>query len=334
MADISVIAEDSNVLSRVLDVKMGGRSFRTPVVASEHGPANGIGEIFIKVKDGESAEDLKKRLQKRTKRVENTALAFLVVDLTHGDVAGVADAVLDAVENAPNIAVCTPTFRKGSLERIQQAIGAFVNEATTREDVTLLPTFTPKLVDPVRQLQDFYKLGLLSNIVCIDYSGTNPFSNVEDHKRYIAIFRLIEREFGTTATYGISIHPIFYAAKYEEAPARDLASFFAHIDILGARRHVARTMPPEVILTRAQWSYKLDTEEYIYSRVRKSDEIELKNIEKKMEEAERIRSLLEKGEDMLKYIKSKRIAKIDEKTIKLLEKYARLYKTASLSTTS
>ncbi|MCU7786803.1 hypothetical protein ODS41_02510 [Pyrobaculum sp. 3827-6] len=340
MINVKEITRDDSTLTRSLEIKIGTESLYTPAVASDiPSSLDSIGEIYIEVKSTHDEEDisLTRRFLMKHSKLEKARAFIVVINFSEPvkhqtvPVTAIFDALTEISRLAP-ILICGPSMKKGKWEDFANLTSVFTSEAQSR-GFKIFPMFVPRIIDPIKQLEYLYKYnkhGINYELVCIDYSGSNPFSKNQDHLKYVAILRELEKEYGPTVTYGVNIHPIFYASKYPVAPAKDLASFYAHIDIIGARSHVRRVPPLTGYNVKASYKYLLNVEGYIYERSEVVSDVEIHNISKKIEESHKLFDLIKRGESLLDYLKNKEISRVDEKILKLIRRFVSTYKASLL----
>jgi len=179
-------------------------------------------------------------------------------------------------------------------------------------------------------------------ILLVDYNGSNPFSTTytsSTKRLHTWKTSKLEKALGQLSiTYGINIKP--KSRKYP-LPARDLATLFLDFNILGSN-HIPLKLPKEVI-EKIKETYKpklLNIGTYGYLRMDEAkDQIpeeytpkitlnmvqqyselyKVFNAERQLIETRHIIDLIEKEEDLKKYIKSKE--HLDNKAKKIILNY-------------
>jgi hypothetical protein len=110
---------------------------------------------------------------------------------------------------------------------------------------------------------------ILNNFICIDYYGSNPIGRYPFHNYVLNTFKRAEKELGyPIVLYGANVKYGKVGPKYSELPARDLASYFVGIDIIGPN-HKKLVQPREIVeKMEANMRIKLlDREKYLYKSI-------------------------------------------------------------------
>jgi hypothetical protein len=264
--------------------------------------------------------------------------------------------------------VCVPVFHKLSEKYIEAFIDEFLSISTSfrKYVVSTIPyisrTARTRLVS--KYIKWFNKSDfVIPELVCVDFSGSNPISRYTFHNYVVTYIRALEAEFGSpAAVLGVNVKYGKTADKYEEIPARDLASYFALLDIQG-KNHKRQSLPGEVaektksepplqklkILNRAKYVYislaKALAEQLLlpeeashlpgspaeeFSRSKLERMVRLVNVRRFLAETRTLRMVFTDPSEPAKYLKEKEAAKIDESMLRNIRKLARQYRARSL----
>jgi hypothetical protein len=194
---------------------------------------------------------------------------------------------------------------------------------------------------------------LLHNFLCVDYNNSNAITKYAYHNYVLAKVQELEEEYGEpTIVFGVNVKYSRLGPKYRELSARDLASYYVRVDIEvpNHRQPIPGEVAEKIKERDALLRYKVvDVKDYVYLSlqdglekglvkkelvevVRERGEeaekiIKLVNARKILEEAQHLqKEVFREGEsDPLQYIKEKRIAQIDRKTIDTIEKLSKRY---------
>jgi len=196
---------------------------------------------------------------------------------------------------------------------------------------------------------------LILNFICVDYYGSNPITKYTHHNFALKLSKTLERQINEPVVlYGANIKYSRVIHKYEEIPARDLASPFTGIDIVGPNHRrpiVSRQIAPllkqeKKIISPTKYTYmavnkslrerstlpELNEGKITASILLKAMEnpikldrvIEAYNAEKTAIELYNIRNIFKRQENIKQYLYNKHGIKTDQKTREQLEKYHKL----------
>ena len=200
--------------------------------------------------------------------------------------------------------VCTPTLHGIAEEHFDVLIEKFL-ETTTSFDVGValsIPYYVSRAM--WHRLIEIYLKAVnknnraLLNFLCVDYNGSNPISKYTLHNYVLRYVRTLQEEIGEpVVVYGVNVKYSRVARKYDELPARDLASYFAQVDVFG-KNHRRLPIPGDVAeRLKSEESLKkqklLNRRRYTYISLDKT--IEDPNLA--VPEANRVRELVEEKRD-------------------------------------
>ncbi len=282
--------------------------------------------------------------------------------------------IAEIISNSRVDIVCSPIFNKVAEKHIDALVRKFLETmATYNVGVALSIPYASretweKLIEVYLSLLDINNNALL-NFLCVDYNGSNPISKYMIHNyvlRYVAKLQGDTREH--VIIYGTNVKYDRVARKYDELAARDLAAYFAQLDIFGGN-HKRKYIPGEVaeklktkdpvrkqkILNRKRYMYvsldkmikepelsarevellkRLIDEGYQRSYIEKISK--LVNIRNILAETDVLRPLFsgrgwQHFNEPLQYLNSKEIVKIDNKLVKTLERFNKSIKSETKS---
>jgi len=277
--------------------------------------------------------------------------------------------IAELVANSKADIVCTPIFHRIAEKRFEILVKAFLDAvASYSVGVALSIPYASRdmrdrLVEIFLDSANRNNRALL-NFVCVDYNSSNPISKYALHNYVLRYAKELQDEIGEpVAVYGANVKYSRAAKKYDELPARDLAGFFARLDMFGGS-HKRKPIPGEVaeklraeesvwkqkLLNRVRYTYiSLDkmaedpdlavpevelVEELIakgFGRSQVEKTVKQINIRSILAEVDVLRSLFsgrgwQHFENPIQYLSSKEIAKIDDKLFKNLKSYAEILK--------
>ncbi|RLE52044.1 MAG: hypothetical protein DRJ33_04645 [Candidatus Methanomethylicota archaeon] len=256
--------------------------------------------------------------------------------------------------------VFSPMFYRVNEKYILEILDGFLNAASTlSKPVALTIPYVSKQVreevtEKFLKKSNIYN-NLILNFICVDYYGSNPITKYTHHNFALKLSKTLERQINEPVVlYGANIKYSRVIHKYEEIPARDLASPFAGIDIVGPNHRrpiVSRQIAPllkqeKKIISPTKYTYmavnkslrerntlpELNEGKITASILLKAMEnpikldrvIEAYNAEKTAIELYNIRNIFKRQENIKQYLYNKHGIKTDQKTREQLEKYHKL----------
>ncbi|MEM0023432.1 MAG: hypothetical protein QXF90_02040 [Thermofilaceae archaeon] len=279
MAGISIklTREDTDTLARSLEIKHRTSSFSTPSFAVSPSQIDGVvvterdlrGLIEIPIilrpdalKRMRQDEALQRRFEQRINRKIRRIPADQLVVITplfegnyseDSEIRTYGTYAADLVANPRAGVVATPAFHRSNEKFIVGFTREFL-EAITTHGVHVALTIPPFISrETLEKLIELYMSfaneneRYLTNLLCVDYNGSNPISRYTFHNFILRFARAIEAETGEpVAILGLNVKYSKLALKYDELPARDLASYFVRLDAYAAN-HKRIPIPGEVI---------------------------------------------------------------------------------------
>jgi len=176
-----------------------------------------------------------------------------------------------------DIIVSSPIFYRVNEEGIYELLSAFYKNVADLGKKTLLaiPEVSRDLRLDIFQLFSTYYNeydNFLFDIVCVDYNGSNPISKHSFHNMVLRLVKIIEDQLNQNILlYGINVKYSKFAQKYEKLPARDIASVFGGLDIIGPnhRRPVISRDVADILKRKGMVEKKvLDLSQYAYILIR------------------------------------------------------------------
>jgi hypothetical protein len=243
--------------------------------------------------------------------------------------------------------VCTPVFQRLPEKTYVKIIEEFV-EHISLLNVIVAPSIPYASRATLSELTRLYERvaskasNFTVNFLCADYNGSNPISKYSFHNYILALSKSMERNRGEPVVlYGVNVKYSKVATKYPELPARDLASYFIGVDLVGSNhkrpiipRQAIEVLKPGVkpkLLIREDYTY-VDTERALQRRedplilkiaelvkmdIKKSSVVAKKyNAREILMEAEYLRERVFKSTSdihPLSYLMSKKAVNIDER---------------------
>jgi len=395
---VELLGEGEDLLARALEVSHSRGSFRTPAYAinafdidrkllnEEDLP--GVIEI-LKVFRPEQLENLSSDISLQEKyeyyminymrRIPSNQLVIAIPLLEGGqgytfsydEISKYSDFITELMVNHRVDLICTPAFSRIPEDHIPIFIEKFLEAmASYSKNVALTIPYASRETR-VKVAETYLKWAgknniALLNFLCIDYNGSNPITKYSYHNYVLRYVQLLEREVGEPIVmYGVNVKYSRVSKKYDELPARDLASYFAQVDIYGSN-HKRRPIPGEVaeklgaeesakkqkLLNRNRYTYvsldkihkdpslkppdiNAEIIEQLLKAPRNTSRFErlvkLINIKTTIEEAKILRKLFSSGEygpfkTPLQYLKSKEVVRIDDILLQRLNMFNRIYK--------
>jgi len=399
---VKLLREHEDVLARVVEVSHPRGSLRTPAYAvnvldidrrllSEE-DLLGIAEVHIVFRpeqlkglsgDVSLQQEFEYRVNSYMRRISSDQLVVAIPFLegrqgysfSGGDVAEFGAFIVELMANPRIDLICTPVFHRIAEEFIPIFTEKFLEAMTAYpKSVALTIPYASRetrdrVVETYLRWADRNNKALL-NFLCIDYNGSNPISKYSFHNYALGYVQLLEKEISEPIImYGVNVKYSRVAKKYDELPARDLASYFAQLDIYGCN-HKRRPIPREVaeklradeavkkhkLLNRVRYTYvsldKIGKDDILMlpeaemierllvemplSIHRVERLVKLVNIRNTIREAEVLRQVFSGGEygsfkNPLQYLKSKEIVRIDDVLLQRLEKFTKLYRSRTRS---
>ena len=148
--------------------------------------------------------------------------------------------------------VCTPTLHGIAeehfdilVEKFLEAMNSFDVEVALSIPYYVSRTMWDKLIKIYSEAVDRNNRVLL-NFLCVDYNGSNPISKYALHNYVLRYARTLQDEIGEpVVVYGVNVKYSRVVRKYDELPARDIASYFARVDLFG-KNHRRLPIPGDV----------------------------------------------------------------------------------------
>ncbi|MEM0005053.1 MAG: hypothetical protein QXN97_06955 [Desulfurococcaceae archaeon] len=167
--------------------------------------------------------------------------------------------------------VCAPVFQRLPEKIYVKIIEEFVDYISLL-NVIVAPSIPYTSRATLSEITRLYErvAGKVSNFtvnfLCVDYNGSNPVSKYSFHNYILALSKSMERDRGEpVALYGVNVKYSRVATKYSELPARDLASYFIGVDLVGSnhkrpiiQRQIIEILKPGVkpkLLIREDYTY-------------------------------------------------------------------------------
>ena len=377
-------------LARVLDVRSSRGSFQTPTYAVSVSYVDGsiLREDFLQgvvelpvhlsfkelgeaVRDVRARERLERRVNALARRAPGDHLAVLVpilespkgMDLEKVGRDSVRSYAQQAVELSYNPradVVCAPVFHGVPEHLFSDVVGEFLKAADSF-NAYLAPSIPyasrSTLNSLIKVYREYFRRSsrVLQNFICVDYNNSNAVSKYSFHNYVLTVVHQLEKDCGgPVVVFGANVNYSRVRLKYRELPARDLASYFLRLDIMGPN-HKVIPLPPNVVevtterdeLTRHKL---LRREDYTYVSLRdllKSPEpstsslrelltagrrlpetVKKVNIKAILAEASYLREEVfrgERGGNPLKYLESKKASRIDPRMVEVVKKLTERY---------
>lgn len=396
--EVELLNEDNIILARSVRIRHARGSLETPVYAVSaaqiyrrvigQGDLQGVVELSMMfrpeqldsmARDASLQQKFEHRVNSYVKKIPSDQLVVTVPllesrrgfplsdnndrALTYGDY------IAELVSNPRVDITCTPVFHGVAERIIELLVEEFLHAMTSYNiDVALSIPYASRECWG-RIVKIYFKWlsnnnRMLLNFLCVDYNSSNPIAKYALHNYALRYTRTLQEEISEpVAIYGVNVKYGRVAGKYEELPARDLASYFAQLDIMG-ENHKRRALPKEVIeKTRSESSFDkqklLNRKRYTYISLGKMLENpglaipEIKYFQGIEEERHRIkdieriarqvnlRSILTEAKILKQifsgkgwqgygkpeeYLKSKKIIHIDSTLLKKIKNFAKPYK--------
>jgi len=377
-------------LARVLDVRSSRGSFQTPTYAVSVSYVDGsiLREDFLQgvvelpvhlsfkelgeaVRDVRARERLERRVNALARRAPGDHLAVLVpilespkgMDLEKVGRDSVRSYAQQAVELSYNPradVVCAPVFHGVPEHLFSDVVGEFLKAADSF-NAYLAPSIPyaskSALNSLIKVYREYFRRSsrVLQNFICVDYNNSNAVSKYSFHNYVLTVVHQLEKDCGgPVVVFGANVNYSRVRLKYRELPARDLASYFLRLDIMGPN-HKVIPLPPNVVevtterdeLTRHKL---LRREDYTYVSLRdllKSPEPSTSSLRELLTAGKRlpetvkkvnIRAILaeasylkeevfrgERGGNPLKYLESKKASRIDPRMVEVVKKLTERY---------
>jgi len=397
--EVRLVNEYDDVPARALRIKHTKGSLETPAYAV--GATNidwklvkvedlkGVVEVHIplrleKLEEMSGALEFEQQFQYKVnsymRKIPGDQLAVVVPlvegaqkrELSADEASSYGKYIAELVANSKADIVCTPIFHRIAEKRFEILVKAFLDAvASYSVGVALSIPYASRdtrdrLVEIFLDSANRNNRALL-NFVCVDYNSSNPISKYVLHNYVLRYAKELQDEIGEPVViYGANVKYSRATKKYDELPARDLAGFFARLDMFGGS-HKRKPIPGEVaeklraeesvrkqkLLNRVRYTYiSLDkmvedpdlavpevelVEELIAkgsgrSQVEKT--VKQINIRSILAEVDVLRPLFsgrgwQHFENPVQYLGSKEIVKIDDKLLKNLKSYAEIIKPRS-----
>jgi hypothetical protein len=322
-----LINEHHSIPARALEIRLGSKAVTTPAYAVNVADIDqklvrredlcGVVEVPLSFKPEklsklhnslDYSEQFTYRVNSHVNRIPDNqlAIAIPILEDKKGYTLGTKEAasygthIAELVSNPRINIVCTPVFHRIAEANIDVLVKNFLDTMTSYEvGVALSIPYVSreareKLVRLYLEAVDKNNRALL-NFLCVDYNGSNPISKYALHNYVLNYIRMLQEEIGEpVAIYGVNVKYSRIARKYDKLPARDLASYFAQVDIYGAN-HKRKQVPKEVAeKARAEetlWKQKLlDRSKYTYVSLNNV----LTDIEQATPETALLKELIEK----------------------------------------
>ena len=261
--------------------------------------------------------------------------------------------------------LCTPIFNRVNERYVLPILQGFLEAASTIDKpiALLIPEVSRDLRDRIVKM--YFELAdrnnnLLTNVICVDYDGSNPVTRYSKHIFALKLSKELEWSLDEPVViYGVNVKFSKASHKSDEITARDLVSPFIGIDIIGPnhRRPVISGDVADLLKQRDVEKKILSTTNYSYLTIEKAlilrnslpelrsgvitidsimamklsgksrfeEEIRLYNAEKSALEIARIRKMFSEGDVNPKsYLLRKPRIKTDKIVCKRFEKCVRL----------
>jgi hypothetical protein len=381
-------------LARVLDIGSSRGSFQTPTYAVSVGYIDGIilkedvlrgivelpihlsfKELGRAVRDVNVRERIERKVNSLARRTPGKHLAVLVpilevpkgMDLESLGRDGVGSYVEQAVELSYNPradVVCAPVFQGVPEHLFSYVIEGFLKSADSF-NAYLAPSIPYASRSTLSNLVNTYRKyfsrssKVLPNFICVDYNNSNAISRYSLHNYVLTVLGQLEGDYGEpVAVFGTNVNYSRVGLKYREVPARDLASYFVRLDIIGPNHKVPR-LPPKVVeqeLPKDELTKRklLRREDYVYVNLKDLLELpppevanlmkviklgrELPEVIKRINtaiiltETDYLRERVFRGElggNPLKYLESKRASRIDPRMVEVVRRLTERYTSKS-----
>jgi len=261
--------------------------------------------------------------------------------------------------------LCTPIFNRVNERYILPIIRGFLEAASTigKPIALSIPEVSRDLCDKIVKV--YFDMAtknnnLLTNLICVDYDGSNPVTRYSKHIFALKLSKEIEKDIDEPVIiYGVNVKFSKVSHKYDEITARDLVSPFIGIDIIGPnhRRLILSEDIADIVKQRSVEKKILSITNYSYLNIEKAltlrsslpelqwgnvtindviigrmsgkskleEAVRLYNAEKMALEVARVRGIfLEENIDARKYLFEKPKIKTDRIVRKRVEKCIRL----------
>lgn len=387
---VRLLDESDQVLVRRLRIQHYKGSFETPtymvetrdldgMVISEK-EIGGVVELTLQIKldnlerlnDTRYQSKLEYEIQRRINKIPEDRLVLLVplVQGKSDEQPSPSEAkkhmsLLSEVIFHPLVDItCLPTFQRINEGYVEEFISEFLSYLSIYKKYSI--PVIPPLSRPLRNslvkkyTEYFGKTNyLLPQLVCVDYNGSNPITKYILQNYIIKYIKYIENEYKhPVAVIGVNVKYGKIGSRYEKLAARDLASYFALLDIQG-RNHKRQPLPPQAWSSASKTPLLkrikiININKYIYlslqealpnhtllpdiiSSLLREGEAErnerrleklatLFNSKEFLKEANRIRRVLKEGSEPAEYLKNKEAIKIDDVILKNIRKLASQYR--------
>ncbi len=279
MKDVVV---DKGTMTRLLRIKHRKGVIESPVRAfnassgergffSGLGVAGGIYEIYINLRvdkllrikrDRKLEEEFAYRINRRVKLAGEKDLIVVIPNIEMKlDSVGAGENLGEYIAKLVNVpgadVVSTLSFYRVNEDLALKIFRGFLKTivAISNGDIALL---VPYVSEEKREkfIEIYFNYAerfdnLLYNFIFADYNGSNPVGKFPYHNSLVSLTRGLEEAMGEPVLlYGVNIKYSRVSQKYDSLPARDLASPYLGVDVLGPN-HRRPVLPEEI-------AYKMD----------------------------------------------------------------------------
>ncbi len=337
--EVKLLNEHEDVPARTLRIKHARGSLETPAYAVNvaeidrrlirEDDLQGIVEVLVSFKseqlenmnrDASLQQQFEYRMNSYMRRIPSDQLVVAIPILESKQGLTLSDSkaavygiyIAELISNPSIDIICTPVFHRVAEPLIKILVEEFLHAMTTYNiNVALSIPYASR--ETWEKLIEIYFKWLnknnrmLLNFLCVDYNGSNPISKYTLHNYVLRYTQTLQEEINESiVVYGVNVKYSRVAKKYDELPARDLAAYFAQLDVFG-ENHKRKAIPKEVaerIKTKEPLSKQklLNRERYTYISLDKM----LENPTLAIPEVKLVKTLVEEGRHT-KYIE--RIAK-------------------------
>ena len=350
-----IIGKPEDVAGRSLSLKTGKSEIQTPIYAVDDKSASKLNKSQLDIVEASLLVDvsryyISKGYYDYESLLEHFASRIYKKTGKPGKL-NVAIPVIVGGKNAENV----PTrFLKRLISALYEAISLQISEGSL--DLTCMPilygkyavkqretidataldtvssTIKPPVVAPVlpwdageseinyiAKIADKFN-GILDNIVCIDFRGSNPIKKLAGYQILYENLAREEKEGSIIIKYGINIQYSRIKKKTNEDPARDILGFYMGLDVIGPnhRPYWYGSKPPQKIesppiklFLRKRYTYANPT--YAITRYNQIVKEEYGKIL-----GDKITSILENDEETLKSLVKSNIIKEVQEPIRTL----------------
>ena len=356
---LELAGKDRELMVRKLKVKVNSFNFSTPIKALAYSGFSGRNELNLTVKypctlgevcrnisldnlklmreDESKFEETRKKWRKilLTSKIKCQLTTFiLMIDKVPNE--KLLDILMDVMEGLNVDIIVMPLIKTCNTREYMDFILNFIEfiETINLRGRLLAHSIPFQITKKRSRLINTLKIleRLLPDIIVYDFGGSNPFSsNLYIPYRYFLEWKntLEERKGSPILVYGVNIK---YRNTRYPIPARDVASLFMNVDILGSNHVIIRIkkngFEPKLLDIGNYAYFKLNEAEdnipdkfkentllSINDVIKNKDNYRLFNVERQLIETENIKFLIEKGTNMKNYIKSKKYLDPEAKSI-------------------